>query len=122
MTMTTTETNPIAANAETAAYVSGYNDGETRVQDAEISGEFRETTATEEVDSWFRPGQEEADTALINACTGSMLAEALGISEGEAADSEGDALRYALGQYNNGFEAGARAAAAAHDGPETEGR
>ena len=93
---------------QTPAFESGYSDGQDRVeQDARCND-----GQPVEVDSWFRAGQLLADEALLNALVSSLeRAEALGLTVA-AVESQGEEWHLALAQYNAGFEAGAREAAA----------
>ena len=95
MTTKTTKTT-------TRAYDSGYDDGADRVQE-----DARSTGETPDVSRWFGPGQETADTALINACDTKQLAKVLGITVSQVR-ARGEVFDAACAEYNRGFEAGAK--------------
>lgn len=111
----TTTTNQTAYNA-------GHEDGQTRARDAVIartqSGRGTANLAAE-VATWFAADRRGADAALINALGyGQQLADTLGLLTEEVEEHDSEAWRGALESYNQGFEAGAKAAAAEVDAPD----
>lgn len=86
---------------QTTAFLSGFSDGATQVND------FSPTA--EEVESWFFPGKLNPDEELINNCTTPRLAMVLGLTVTQV-ELRGDDWDDAIEAYNRGYRTGAREA------------